>query len=107
MEDIITEIDASNYSEFIKRDFACLNFFTDWHMNCLMTLPIMEQLAGDFQKEICFGKLNIEESEELAEKHNVSNLPTVILFNKGKPIERITGNFHEDFLREKLSNLIN
>lgn len=105
MEDLITEIDAENYSDFIKKDFACLNFFSDRHLDCLMTLPIIEQLAGDFRDEICFGKLNIDEAEEIAEKHDVKNRQTIILFSKGKPIETIK-NFNEDFLREKLSSLL-
>jgi len=105
-QDLVMEIDENNHEEFLKRDLSVLNFFSDWHMGCLMILPVLESLAEELSEKICFGKVNIEESEGLAEKHDVSTVPCLIIFKKGLVIDRIENVCSEEILRERICCLI-
>jgi thioredoxin-like negative regulator of GroEL len=103
-QDLVCEIDETNYFDFLNKDFSVLHFFSEWHMNCLASLPVFEDLAREFfnsGKKVYFGKLNIEEGAEIAKKHKIANAPAVVFFKKGQPVARID-NFHEDSLRDKI-----
>ncbi|MGC9309408.1 MAG: thioredoxin family protein [Candidatus Nanoarchaeia archaeon] len=100
----VLEIDLENYNEFLQKELAILHFFSDWQINSLMAIPIIESLAEEFE-QVGFGKVNIEEYEELAERYEI-NKPVILIFKQGKPIERIYNCDCEDILREKISCLI-
>ena len=71
-----------------------------------MVLPILESLAEEFAEKICFGKVNVEEYGEMAEKYGVSKVPCLIILKQGKVIEKIERSCSEEFLREKISCLL-
>jgi thioredoxin 1 len=107
-QESVREVDESNYEEILKNKFVVLQFFSDWKMNCLMTLPLVEDLAREFcerNPELCFGRVNIDEFEELAEKHGISKVPTIIILRDKEIIDKIDNSFEENFLRERLEAL--
>jgi len=106
----VLEIDESNYDKILENELVVMQFFSDWKMNCLMTLPIVEDIAQEFcekHPEICFGRVNIDEFEELAEKHKVVNVPTIIILRNGHQVERIESSIQEDSLRERINAICN
>jgi thioredoxin 1 len=106
-QELVVDVDESNYNNFLDNDLAVLNFFSDWHMNCLMALPIIEEIASEFFEKhgVCFGKVNIDEAEEIARKHKVSNIPTILFFRQGEQIDKLEV-IQEDLLRDKLRSIL-
>lgn len=108
-EEYVIEIGEHNYDEFFENQLAILHFFSDWHMNCLMTLPIVEDVAADFcEKEqgICFGKVNIDEYEDFAKKHKITCVPALLFFKDGEEVDRIESQIQDDLLRERITSLL-
>jgi len=108
-DELVIEIDETNHDDFLESEIGVLNFISDWHMNCLMVLPIMEDIAREFKEKhdgICFGKVNIDEYVDIARKHKISRVPTVIILRNGQPLHRMESSIHEDDIREKLSALL-
>ena len=104
--ELVRELDQSNCREFLERDFSVLNFFSDWHMNCLMVFPILDSLAEEFLDKISFGKADIEEHEALAERYHVGSVPCLLIFKNGELVDRIDYACSEEILREKLCCLV-
>ncbi len=102
-EEFVSELDGENQDDFLSRDLSVLHFFSDWQMNCLMTLPILESLAEEFSDKIFFGKVNVEEQDDLAEKFNIKKVPTLLVFKHGKQVDRIENCSCEETLRERIS----
>ncbi len=105
-QDLISEIDATNHDNFVKSDLSILHFFSDWEMDCLMVLPMLESIAEEFSGKILFGKVNIEEAEDIAKKHKVLKVPSVLFFKDGCLIDRLDKMDSEDILRNKISCLL-
>lgn len=71
---------------------------------------LMERVMGDLEKdyatdEIVFGNMDVEECAELADKLDVRCIPTVLFYNRGKLIRRITGTaprHHMDNIMQEL-----
>lgn len=96
------EVTHEEFHDIVKsNDYVVVNFFAEWHMPCLMLTPVIEELANELS-HIKFLKVNVEDNEELKEKHNVSSMPCVIIFKKGQEITRVIGCNAADVLEEKV-----
>jgi thioredoxin 1 len=102
----IIELDESNHEDFLESQLAIIHFFSDWHMNCLLSLPLLEDAAEEFSSRIKFGKLNIEEYEEIAKQHKITCIPAVVFFKNGEQVDRIENQVNEDILKEKIICLL-
>ena len=80
-----------------------VDFWAPWCGPCRMQTPILEKLtaAGEIKAKIL--KLNTDENTEIAQKYGIVSIPTLILFENGKEIERFVGVQPENVLKTKLS----
>jgi thioredoxin-like negative regulator of GroEL len=46
--------------------------------------------------------VNVDDHDQLAVRHQVSSIPTLIIFRDGKPVRRLVGLQSEDSLRKAL-----
>lgn len=66
-------------------------FWTDWHESCKTATPIIEELAAHYDESVVFCSLNADEAGFLALDFGVYAIPTVILFQGGEEVDRISG----------------
>ena len=78
-----------------------VDFTAVWCGPCKMLEPIVKQLASDWQGKVNVVKLDVDENPNLAMQYQVMGVPTLILFNKGQPVERVTGHQPKDRLVTK------
>jgi thioredoxin 1 len=102
----IWDIDETNHQDFLKNNFSIMHFFSEWEMDCLMFMPIIESIAEEFTGRVLFGKVNIEEAEAIAKKHKVFKSPSILFFKHGSLIDRIDKFDCEDLLREKINCML-
>lgn len=86
------KLNSQNFADEIlnKNGTALVDFYADWCGPCKMVAPIVEEIAEE-NEDITVGKINVDESTELALKYGVSSIPTLIVFENGEEIERIVG----------------
>lgn len=99
---MVEELSKSGFEAFTKKGTVLVDFFAEWCMPCLMLAPIVDELSNKIKK-IKFGKVNIDESKDLAEDFAVMSVPTLILFKNGKEVDRIVGALPADVLEERLN----
>ena len=107
--DTESEITEDEFKEIINNGhkLVVVDFFAEWCMPCIMMAPIIDELAEeDSMKEVKFVKLNIDENQVLAQKHNVSSIPTLIIFKDGEEIDRIIGGQSGEMIEEKLKSYL-
>ena len=68
-----------------------VDFWAPWCGPCQMLTPIMEEINSEMSKSVKVAKVNVDENPELSIEYNVSSIPNVILFNKGKIIDTFIG----------------
>lgn len=78
-------------SDVLSKSGTCLvDFYADWCGPCKMVSPIVDEIA-DERTDITVGKINVDESPNLAIKFNVVSIPTLIVFKDGKEHSRLIG----------------
>lgn len=86
-----TSITSNNFNLVLESEKpVLLDFYADWCGPCRMVAPIVEAISEE-HPEVFVGKVNVEQEQALAIKHNVENIPTLLLFKDGKEINRLIG----------------
>lgn len=69
---------------------ALVDFWATWCGPCRTFIPILNQLDTELPDvKVC--KVNVDESQDLAVKYNVSGVPTIIIFKDGELKHQFTG----------------
>ena len=104
--DKVPELSAKEFEEFTKHGNVLIDFYAEWCMPCLMMSPVIDEMSDKFKGEIKFGKINIDDNQEIANKFNVASIPNFVLFKDGKPTEQFVGSMHVEDFSEKLKKAL-
>jgi thioredoxin 1 len=66
-----------------------VNFWTPWCGPCKMVEPLVLQLQDTATKPVKVFRVNADENFWLAKNFRLTNIPTVLLFYRGKVIHRL------------------
>ena len=78
------------------------DFYADWCGPCKTQDPIVEELAEEYP-DVDFEKVNVDESQAVANEYQVRSLPTLIVENDDGIVERFVGVTQRDDLESALS----
>jgi len=82
-----------------------VDFWAPWCSPCRMLGPTIEKLAGEFQGKVKIGKLNTDENQETPGNLRISAIPTVLVFQNGKEVDRLVGVNSEAKFKSSLEKL--
>ncbi|HOW09003.1 MAG TPA: thioredoxin [Bacteroidales bacterium] len=103
--DDIIKLTDKNFDHQTKNKVVLVDFRADWCMPCRMMAPVLNDLAGDLNGNAYVGKVDVEQNRGLARKHNIRNIPTMVLFKNGKEVNRFVGVKTKDFLKSQIQKV--
>ncbi len=68
-----------------------VDLWAPWCGPCRMVAPIVEQIAAEYQGRLVVGKLNVDNNPVTASRFNARSIPTLLLLNNGREVDRIVG----------------
>jgi len=83
-----------------------IDFWAPWCGPCKMLSPVIDQIAGEYEGRVKVGKVNIDENADLAERHGIVSIPTLILYNKGEMAAQKTGAAPKQAIVSLFKNLL-
>ena len=67
-----------------------VDFWAPWCGPCRSVLPIVEEIAEEYDDiKVC--KVNVDEEIELASQYRVMSIPTLVVMEKGQEVKRASG----------------
>ena len=81
-----------------------IDFYAEWCGPCKIMEPIFEELAKDYQGKIEFKRIDVEAEQEFAGKFGVQSIPTFVLLNDGKEVDRKIGAMPKEVVKKWLDS---
>ena len=68
-----------------------VKFFAVWCGACKSMKPVIDSIAGENSSSYDFIAVNVDAGKALADKYNITGLPTLVFFKDGKEVGRRVG----------------
>jgi thioredoxin 1 len=84
-----------------------VDFWAPWCGPCRMVAPIIEELAEEYEGEVRFAKLNVDENQATAGQFGVRSIPTIGFFKNGQAVGAVVGAYPKDALQQVIEDVRN
>ncbi len=83
-----------------------IDFWAPWCGPCKMMLPIVDELAAEYDGRVVVGKINVDENDETCAAYGIMNIPTMLFFKNGELVNRHVGASRKADLQQLIDELL-
>jgi len=94
-------LDDSNFTQTINKfPLLLVDFWAPWCGPCRMMSPLIDQIGKEYMSKLVVGKVNVDENPTISRQFGISSIPTLILFKRGKAVNKIIGSVSKNKMDE-------
>jgi thioredoxin 1 len=99
----VLHLDQGNFTALLHAHPALVvDFWAEWCGPCRMVGPVVEELAQEYAGSVTFSKCNTDDNPVLSGQYAISAIPTLLFFQKGKLVDRVTGAYPKEALKKRV-----
>ena len=99
--------DTTFFQTINKFPIMLVDFWAPWCGPCRMMSPIIDQIGKDYLGKLVVGKINVDENPLIARQFSISSIPTLMLFKRGKEVNKIIGSVSKNKIDEMVKMHLN
>ena len=88
---LMKEWQEETFDAAVSSGSVMVDFRATWCGPCNMLMPVLEQLAEEWQDKAVFGMVDVDQSPALAARYAVSTVPTLLFFKDGELVGELVG----------------
>jgi len=99
--------DTTFFKKINKFPIMLVDFWAPRCGPCRMMSPIIDQIGKDYLGKLVIGKINVDENPLIARQFSISSIPTLMLFKRGKEVNKIIGSVSKNKIDEMVKMHLN
>jgi thioredoxin 1 len=102
------QISGANFeTEVLQADLPVLvDFWAEWCMPCRMIGPLLDQLGTEYAGRLKIAKVNVDEENDLASRHGIVSIPTLVLYKNGSIVRQQVGSLPKHEIENLFKDLV-
>jgi len=103
----LIELTDGNFEEQVERSegVTVVDFWAPWCGPCRVVGPVIEELAREYDGEVRFAKLNVDENPGMAGAFGIRSIPTIGFFRDGEAVGGVVGAYPKDALKQVIEQV--
>lgn len=103
---MVTKLNNDNFEQEVLKasETVLVDMFAEWCEPCQVMSPLIDELAEENLPNVKVGKLDIDESGEIAIKYGVMSIPTFLVFKNGQVVRSFVGVTDIDEIKQAVLN---
>ncbi|MDR1273864.1 MAG: thioredoxin [Odoribacteraceae bacterium] len=101
-------VDEKNFEEVVLQSTlpVLVDFWAEWCGPCKMMLPIVEELASEFEGRVAVTKVDVDGSPSISARYGIRNIPTILFIKNGEVVDKQVGAVPKTTLVSKINALL-
>ena len=83
-----------------------VDFWAPWCPWCMRLMPIFEEVSKQYEGRLIFGKVNVEEHQDIAQSNGILGIPVMKIFCDGRNVGELVGYMSKEKLVQELDKIL-
>ena len=84
-------VNKEEFESIKNNGIVLVDFYADWCGPCKMVAPVLEELSMEYEGQINFVKVNVDQEGDLAGEYGVMSIPNLVLMKDGQVVKQVVG----------------
>ena len=103
----VIELTDANFDQQVAQTqgVTVVDFWAPWCGPCRMVGPVIEELAEEYDGQVRFAKLNVDDNQGVAGQFGIRSIPTIGFFKDGEAVGSVVGAYPKEALQQVIEQV--